>query len=145
MSVSTQLARSAPLLRILWPVWWAAMAVATHVPRLPGPHPSIPHADKVAHVLLYFVLALLGGRALIASGRIRAVTGLWTWGAIYLTYAVLDEVSQPFVQRTASFSDWLADLVGVLAATLILSTHFATFDEGGGPDPPPPDSVPREP
>ncbi len=129
MSVTTRLARSGPILRVLWPVWWVAMAVATHLPKIPGPPPSIPNADKIAHILIYFVLTLMGGRALISAGRISGTRGLWLWAAIYMAYGIVDEVTQPFVNRTMSFYDWLADGIGVMAATLILTMHFETNPE----------------
>lgn len=106
--------------RWVWLGWWLAMFVATHYPKVPSLPRDIPHADKLLHGLLYFILTLLGGRALIHEGRLRGAGTLARWAGVYLIYGCLDELLQPFINRTASLMDWTADAVGVIAATLIL-------------------------
>jgi len=113
--------RRKQLRRYLWPAWWVLMFVATHLPKIPAPPVGIRNADKVVHFLLYFVLAMLGGRALIGAGRIKGFGTLLTWAGVCLIYAAMDEWLQQFVNRTPSVHDWLADAAGVMAATLILS------------------------
>lgn len=110
--------------RYLWPGWWVLMFVATHLPKPPGLPVEIHGGDKVIHFLLYFVLTMLGGQALIAARRVRGFSTLLAWAGVYLLYAAVDEWLQKleFVNRTPSIHDWLADVVGVIAATLILST-----------------------
>ncbi len=109
------------LRRYLWPAWWVLMFVATHLPKIPSPPLDIWNFDKVIHGMMYFVLTFLGGRALISAGRVKGLGTLLAWAGIYLIYAVVDEWLQQFVNRTPSVQDWLANAVGIMAATLILS------------------------
>ena len=37
-----------------------------------------------------------------------------------LAVGAVDELTQPFVSRTASLADWLADIVGIIIALLTL-------------------------
>lgn len=97
------------------------MFVATHLPKIPTPPVDIWNFDKVIHGMMYFVLTMLGGRALIGAGRVKGFGTLLTWAGVCLIYAAMDEWLQQFVNRTPSVYDWLADAAGIMAATLILS------------------------
>ena len=78
--------------------------------------PGIVNFDKVAHGLVFGLIATLWAR----SGSRRA----WQWAAILLTsaYGGADEVRQSFTAgRSVEAADWVADTVGAaLAVTLYL-------------------------
>lgn len=110
----------------MWTGYWCMLAVVMHVPITRVRHLPIEQGDKVIHFVLYFLLAWLGGRHLRAGRPASPVLSLLTWTAVYAVYAALDEWLQAFVGRTMSFGDWLADLGGIVAATVILMAWSKT-------------------
>lgn len=100
--------------------YWVLMFAATHIPKLPTDRIPVPHGDKLLHILLYFGLTLLGGCARWSENRRMPTGSLLGWAVVFSTYGVIDEVLQPFVGRSASVFDWLADLLGVSLATILL-------------------------
>lgn len=78
--------------------------------------PGIVNFDKVAHGLVFGLIATLWAR----SGSRQT----WQWAAILLTsaYGGADEVRQSFtVGRSVEFADWVADTTGAaLAVTFYL-------------------------
>ncbi len=78
--------------------------------------PGIVNFDKVAHGLVFGLIATLWARS--ASRR------AWQWAAILLTsaYGGADEIRQGFTAgRSVEFADWVADTTGAaLAVTLYL-------------------------
>ncbi len=93
-------------------VYWISLFYGTHMPLPPGLLPG--HSDKVIHFTSYAGLA-----ALLMS--LRATRGIYPWssvlarGFILAVYGVFDELTQLFVNRSADFYDWCADLVGSTA------------------------------
>jgi VanZ family protein len=72
--------------------------------------------DKPAHTIVYGLLTWLLLRGCAGTGRTRSI------GKIVLLVAILgaaDEITQPWVGRTASLLDWLADLTGIVAAVAL--------------------------
>ena len=120
----------------MWVGYWVCLFVVMHVPMAGTGAPTVPHADKVAHILLYFILAGLGGRYLMAIGR-ASTREMITWAVGYAAYAALDEWLQPFVHRSMSLGDWVADVVGVAGATiliLLLRRRAGPLSEPAAPD-----------
>jgi len=75
----------------------------------------IAHGDKVLHAVEFSLFFVLSWKAL--SGRRRIAFAL----VLTALYAATDEVHQLFVAtRTASLTDWLADLGGAGAAALLV-------------------------
>lgn len=101
-----------------WIGYWLSLFVVMHIP-IPGRVTLPTNGDKLIHFMGYGLLTLLGGAALAARRRPRALV-LACWGGIYGFYAVFDEWSQQFVHRTPSVFDWLADGTGILVASLLL-------------------------
>jgi len=95
--------------------WLAVIAAATHWPAdtsLMRALPDIPYGDKPVHVSLYFVLGvLLWYRRQASYAELAGV----------LLLAALDELTQPWVGRTADFTDWCADAIGATVALGIAS------------------------
>lgn len=56
---------------------------------------------------------------------------LMVWVLIYSAYAGLDEWLQPLVGRTMSLGDWLADVAGIISASLwmLLRQQAKTLSE----------------
>lgn len=107
--VSASDLRTATRLRRLTLAALAAAFVATHVPL---PHRgSGGHWDKVAHVLIFAVLA---GLAFLAqrAGRARESASFPLIFALAACYGAIDEITQPWFSRDADLLDWVADLCG---------------------------------
>lgn len=111
-------ASSSSLRRFLRPLaaltlaYTLTLVFATHYPEpeeLLGPNPP---SDKTLHFLAYGVLGLLAAAVLAVSGRWspRSVALLATGLA---TFAVIDEVTQPWFGRSAEPLDWVYDLAGL--------------------------------
>lgn len=101
-------------------LWLALVLTLTSIP-----NPSVPNVaggDKVAHVIMYGVLAALVGFALDTGGR-----GIGRLAAALVGLAALaaaDEYHQRFIPgRAASMSDWIADTAG--AASTLTATAAA--------------------
>jgi VanZ family protein len=104
--------------------WTAAVACAAGIfalSSLPGPDipkANIPHLDKAAHLVIYFIFAGLLWWALRGSEARWPLTVAVVVAALY---GVTDEVHQHFVPgRTMSFFDWLADAAGACLWVAVL-------------------------
>ena len=93
--------------------------VVMHLPRPPGAELVERLGDKVVHAAAYFVLVMLCGWARIQRGRSLHRSWACRWWLIYTLYAAVDELLQPLVGRYCQWSDWVADVVGVLLALLL--------------------------
>ena len=98
-------------------VLWACAAVASHLPpqRLPRLGTGLATA---LHGVGYFVLssALWLTLRLHAQSRNRRLALLLAVPA----YAVMEELTQPLLGRCTSTADWLADVLGTVAAVAVL-------------------------
>jgi VanZ family protein len=86
---------------------------------IPNPDvPSVPGADKVAHVIMYGVLGWLAAVALQGARRVFLAHAAALAGIAVL--AALDELHQLFIPgRSADLADWLADMTGAVLVLLI--------------------------
>jgi VanZ family protein len=93
-----------------------AIATGAYLGRLPTFYQRIPHADLVAHAVLFGLLAgFLDG----ALGHRPLLRGRLPWlrlaPVVVLAVAAVEEIAQRLSpRRTSSFSDYAADLVGVV-------------------------------
>jgi VanZ family protein len=100
--------------------YWLALFIATHVPveRLvfnPGAK------DKYAHVAAFAGLAFLLAMAWrITAGRLHLRQLVWVWTIVVL-YGAIEETTQPFVGRTASNIDGVADAIGATLGLIVFS------------------------
>ena len=113
------------------------MFVATHVPIRSRGVPYLKHADKAVHFFMFFTLTWIGGRRLRASTGMIAGGALVLWGLVYAGYALLDEWLQPFVGRTMTLGDWIADATGIATASILL---YLCRSKPTLSEPPPPDA-----
>jgi VanZ family protein len=96
---------------------YRALAVATAllflaVSLIPGSGtPNTGHADKLLHAVGYAALAWLGARALPATSPTDALGVLLT----VVAFGAGVELVQPFVGRSASVLDAVANLIGATA------------------------------
>jgi VanZ family protein len=97
-------------------LYWLGLFVLTHLPELPI-DTAARYNDKVAHTVSYAVLMVL---ALVGSRHRQATTArlITMWLPILAAYAAVDELSQPIFGRSCQLTDWLADLAGLVTATL---------------------------
>ena len=78
---------------------------------------AIPYGDKIAHAMLYGVMAMLINYAL----SYRKVKGMLVGSVLVLTFAILEEFSQIYIpSRTFDLYDILADVVGVILFSLLI-------------------------
>jgi hypothetical protein len=109
--------------------WMAWIFYLSDQPSLPHPGRKVGISDSLfdysAHAATFGFLALLVWRAIKARPRF-----LPAWltarpklsdGILAALYAVSDEIHQRFVPgRWAKFSDWVADVGGIVAALLLI-------------------------
>ncbi len=80
---------------------------------------NIPYADKVGHVVLYGILALLLNIALRYKSIYIFGFNMQIGALIVLTFAGLEELTQYFIpNRTLDIYDFLADIAGVILFSL---------------------------
>ena len=115
----------------LWLGYWLALFIVMHVPASSLRPLRFNYADKIIHLVLYFLLAWLGGRYFFVAGRAVSIAKLVAFAGIYGLYAAFEEWSQKFVGRTMSLGDWLTDAVGILLATLLLALQRRSNTDPG--------------
>ncbi len=117
--------------RLLLFSWWILIATATHV-RLDAQPTDVPVPDKLIHFFMYAVLGLLlpmwhGWREPL-NGKQATL-----YFSIIVLYAILDELLQIPVGRTAEWLDGAADLLGgasgLLTAAMIRNMLMVKDDE----------------
>ncbi len=103
----------------------AAVLVFTHLPQETMPSPLQKDGiDKLQHVLAYGVITFLFLISLRTSPTILSAL------LLFLAVSVIgafDELTQLFVNRTASVTDLVADIVGILSALLFFTVRRQWF------------------
>lgn len=111
-------------------MYMAAIFVLSAQSKLPAA-PSILGWDKLQHVLAYVVLGLLLFRAAVISpiARTSPYRLSLLLGALY---GAFDEYHQSFVPgRDMSALDWLADVLGLIAALILMRILEMPRENGG--------------
>ena len=104
--------------RAFWTIFVAALIFAcSSVPNIEAPTPEIPHLDKIAHLLIYGLLATLifRNRPFLSRGSSGALAAV----ALAVLYGATDEIHQSFTGRTCDTMDLLADAVGAAMAVFM--------------------------
>lgn len=107
-----------PLLTYAWPplAWAGLIFIASSIPgnELPSDSP-----DKIIHVGIFAILALLVVRFFLPMAKLRQRSFAWAlaWSlSLSLMYAATDEVHQLMVpNRACEWSDFFADAAGIAA------------------------------
>lgn len=73
--------------------------------------PSVPGSDKTHHFLAY--------AALMLPSALRKPRHLWLLILIFIAYSGGVELLQPLVNRYAEWSDWAANIIGVMIGAVI--------------------------
>jgi len=102
--------------RVLFGLYAAALAMATHWPQLRLPESPVTSSDKALHVGAFFVWAVLLALAGVFGPRFSGRNLLLSL-LLALAYGVIDEATQaiPGVNRFVSVGDALANAVGCVA------------------------------
>lgn len=109
-------------------ILWVGAMIATHIPV--GKLPHIGLSDKLAHSAGYFVLAGMFWLTLWAY-RAQASRRAALVFFVAAAYAAVDEITQPLARRNASFGDWIADVVGAVAALVVCELLVRMIKAGG--------------
>lgn len=95
----------------------ATVILLTHIPQEVMPTQlQISGFDKLEHVMAYglitfvFILSLRNSYSMLSASLL--------FFAI-LAVGAIDELTQPFVNRIASFTDWLANFSGIVTVLLL--------------------------
>lgn len=102
------------------PAYWIFLFSCTHMPR-----PEIPGhgSDKVVHCIVFGVLTFFFWRFAESFERPQTRWFVWKALAILAAYAWLDEYLQQFVNRSTSFGDWIANMIGIVTVLTILEVR----------------------
>ena len=103
----------------------AAVLVFSHLPQEAMPSPlQKDGVDKLEHVLVYGVITFLFLISLKTSPTMLSVLLLFL---AVSAIGAFDELTQLFMNRTASVTDLAADIVGILAALFFFTVRRREF------------------
>ncbi|MGI8980323.1 MAG: VanZ family protein [Pirellulaceae bacterium] len=104
--------------------YWLVIFLGTHMPG------SVIHGgghrDKVFHFGAFVGLAILLCACVACFRRTGPVLYAGVVG-LAACYGILDELTQKFTNRTADPLDWLADICGAIAGTLLFALAMKLF------------------
>lgn len=103
-------------------LYWPAIFIATHIPKVPSWVIRTHLSDKILHGLGYLVLICLLWAAIKPFEKVnwRKATVWWILFVV-VWYGVLDEWLQGYVGRNSSAMDFFADLAGAIGGLILLS------------------------
>ncbi|TWU02289.1 VanZ family protein [Stieleria varia] len=120
-------------------LYWIAIFVGTHLPKMPEFVPTV--SDKLKHGVAYFGLGILGcyvsggTKAASTAGTSRLMIRFAVVMVLGIAYAGIDEWTQGMVPgRTPDWKDFQADVVGLAAALvcyLTLRTLWQSWRQRG--------------
>lgn len=113
----------------LWIGYWIFLFIIMHTPVVGTGRMRFDYADKVVHFFLYALLTWMGARRLSNRPGGLRFNGLLVWALIYILYGAVDEYLQQFVGRSMEFTDWLADMMGVIVATTLVALKARRLSE----------------
>jgi VanZ family protein len=120
-----------PYLGGLLAVYWLALCIGTHIPKIPEPL-EVGGSDKFMHYGAYAGLAFLLAAWWTSAGRLSLGTAVILM-AICLGYGILDEQAQDLVGRDCDFWDWGADAVGTLTGLAVYALAARNFSATPAP------------
>lgn len=105
------------------------LVLATHYPKPEQLLGRYGHADKLLHVVAYFLLAVFVATAVWGAGRWSRRAAVVV--AIALAgFGAIDEITQPLFGRTADVLDWAADCAGISAGILLVAITSSVWARG---------------
>lgn len=109
------------LYRVAFVIYTVALLTATHWPGLAVPKGPVSRMDLVIHAgafaiwtVLFFVASWIPIRCRSTTRRIVLTS------VIGMCFAAFDELTQPLFTRVADWTDFIADIAGVMLASLLL-------------------------
>lgn len=104
-------------------LWWGLIFALTSLPGKSLPKSTIIGIDKLVHLVMYgglsfFLTVVLAHRGL---GGLKLLLSVF---AITVIYAYFDEWHQPFVGRTFSHYDVMANMTGVLLTSVPVTYYY---------------------
>ena len=94
----------------------------THIPQSEMPVDiGTFNLDKLLHVIAY------GSVTILMFAALGAKSSLIFWfiaTALLMVLGGVDEYTQPYVGRTCSLADWLADAVGIIGAAIVMRVRL---------------------
>jgi VanZ family protein len=118
------------VLLIVLALYWPAILILTHIPRLP---PLVRNVkDKTAHYVAYGLLTGLLFLTIWAFKPKWRATPLLVL-LIVPAYGVIDELTQPWFGRSCDVADWIADTAAVITALVILTPIHAALRKRPAP------------
>lgn len=94
----------------------AVVILLTHIPHDVMPERlQVSGLDKIEHIVAYGAITFLFVLSLRARPSLLSAAVLFF---AILALGVIDELTQPFVNRTASLADWLANVTGIVIVLL---------------------------
>lgn len=114
-------------------LWGLCIFAVSSLPRMAPLKGVVPHLDKVAHGIEYFVFGYLLARAFHYAGRITIRRKAVRLALILaVLFAALDELHQMFVPtRVESIADFMADVTGIGIALGLFHVRHRRRDKGG--------------
>lgn len=104
-------------------LWWGFIFTLTSLPGTSLPKNSMIGIDKLVHLVMYGGLSFF--LTIVLSNRgLRDLKLLASVILITLAYSYFDEWHQPFVGRTFSYYDIIANMVGVLMTSVPLTLYY---------------------
>ncbi|MBN1342903.1 MAG: VanZ family protein [Phycisphaerae bacterium] len=107
-------------LKRTWLAYWIVLFYFTHSPEPGWPGWAPETSDKTLHLIAFFLLGGLGWLTLSTaptSPRWRAID----WIGVIIVYAACDEVLQCLCNRYCSLGDMIADIIGAVAAIVLIT------------------------
>ena len=108
----------------LWalPIYWVALFIATHMPKIPNWVRSSSIPDYSLHYLAYFCLTFFIWNNLALNEKISwKKPKVWIIISFMVWYCAVDEWLQAYVGRTPQLRDYFADMAGVMSGLLIMT------------------------
>lgn len=115
-------------------LWAAAIFAASSIPGTSLPSLEILGSDKLVHMGVYFVFAMLIFHALRTQDSVPWLAHRAVLLTVILcaVYGITDEVHQSFVEgRSSDVYDWIADVLGGVLG--VLSARWITRKRSVGP------------
>ncbi len=106
------LSRSIPVVLLLV-IYWVGLFIGTHIPTSQLNPIEGPLSDKTIHFYAYAGLGFLATWSIARMRGRRFLLFLFTM-VVIIVFGALDELSQPLVNRSCSFYDWVADALGAI-------------------------------
>jgi len=107
-------------------IYWPAVFIATHIPKVPSWVCRAGMSDKTLHFMAYLILVSLAWLVTSPYKKVNfKAAKVWFVLAVIVWYGAIDEYLQGFVNRTPDVYDFIADLAGTLTGLIILA--FLSF------------------